>query len=194
MSILKSLGYIGQSVPNILHETLVEVLQTKDAPNWMDLSKVWVQKKTRACKCFERNNMSTSETEDIVFFWFKTFKRNPSCHAIIYVFFYMAENKGHFPSLAHVLKANEDGSLFEKNKIMSRKRKMLEVLPIEVTKTSGMCCALCQEDIEIFAPVFKMPCCKQIFHASRKECLDQTVLDWFQTSERCPTCNKKNKL
>ena len=189
--VLRKLGYIDEVIPDILNASVKDAFNITNTPDWADITRCWVQRKQETCTCFASNNMSVREIEKIVYYCFRTFKRLPQCRTIIYMFQYANDNNGDFPTFIHLLKMAEDGFLIEKNKKLSRKRKHICMLKLGMTSTSGMTCSICQERIDAFIPVFKMPCCKQVCHASQKDCLcDHTILDWLQSSNKCPTCNQ----
>ncbi len=85
-------------------------------------------------------------------------------------------------SFVHYFKLKQHGGCVTPN---------LKYLSVEV-QIKPTTCFVCQNTIEKSSLVYQMPCCNQVVHKLKEECLGDTNIEtWLKSRNNCPVCNQE---
>lgn len=63
----------------------------------------------------------------------------------------------------------------------------VDISSMKITATEEYSCSICLENIKIDQMAYKLPC-NHVFHANNEECIDETIVKWFEKNKHCPNC------
>ena len=163
------------------------------------LGQVWIDQ--NECQCLETSVISIQRQCELAAICFGPLHIMPFCDIILKIFeFQIFSTNDEIPTMDDMSRLFSHHALMRSPEEYCNVHKLdiptpdLDKLPV-TTASQNESCALCQESIKMGSKAFKMPCCSQLFHFSKEECLgENTVLQWLSKSKKCMVCGKEVKI